>query len=114
MFERLARAAAGPVTSVTVEGAEHNDLFSKADEAFFRSVRTFLNLEPEPSIPEPRWSPALKRPRQSRSSGGSIQPSRTDGGSTSGGGGSGGNWLAESGWVGGHRETLPPLPVVWH
>ena len=48
MSERLARAAAGPVTRVTVEGAEHNDLFSTADEAFFRSLRAFLNVQPEP------------------------------------------------------------------
>src|SRR5688500_7151614 len=24
------------------------------------------------------------------------------------------NWLAESGFVAAHRETLPPLQVVWH
>lgn len=42
MSARLAAAAPGPVTREIVPGAEHNNLFSTADETFFRKLRHFL------------------------------------------------------------------------
>ena len=51
MADRLAEAAKGPVTRVTIEGADHNDFFQVGGDRVRASLRRFIE-----QLPRDRWS----------------------------------------------------------
>ena len=46
MADRLAEAAKGPVTRVTIDEADHNDFFEAGEERILTPLRRFLDSTP--------------------------------------------------------------------